>query len=560
MSLEFQEPGDLHVPVSKTHSLTPEATSELELATPLNDAGPSLLNSIMPGCSKLCSKRMQERTARFYSDRRYLQDTQAFIKNYNAKEEIDYHVADMWTELYEGYSSDKTFHTRFQYIDLDRVMWVNHNPFACQMLVTANYTAPVLNLLLPFFSVLIILILQFVRTGHVTVKDLGSTIWNTVGKRLLGALTAPTLSGKMYAMLVALMYVLNVYANVRSCIKFQGSFAEIEEFLDVCRRTVQSATTAAQTAIDAAGALKTYAPFKNHLTAGKTRLSACTALLRTTATEWFKGKRGYQFHTFYQLLQHEVTKTTCKWAANLLAYCEAIHYLHRGIASKALATCSFSKTKTAFSNMRHPYIPTNTAVLNSVSVEKSIVLTGPNASGKTTTVKAIMINTLLCQQYGCGAFKRGKVCPVVGMHCYMNVPDSAERDSLFQAEARRCKHILDTIETNPGPHLCLFDELYSGTNPIEAAGATVAYLSYMDKSHPDTKFLLTTHLTSVCEPLSSSTSLMKMGGILDSKGFAPSYRCDAGVSRTRSGYLVLRDLGYPPEITASLNTFTATDN
>jgi DNA mismatch repair ATPase MutS len=167
---------------------------------------------------------------------------------------------------------------------------------------------------------------------------------------------------------------------------------------------------------------------------------------------------------------------------------------------------------------------------------------------------------LMCQQFGCGTFRKAKVAPVEGMHCYMNIPDSAERDSLFQAEARRCKDILDTISASSGPHLCLFDELYSGTNPVEAAGATSAYISYMSKHHPSTRFLLTTHLNAVCKDLDGQATMMKMGGKVDSTGFSPSYRCTPGISTLRSGFLVLKELDYPSEIIASLNTFVAEDN
>ena len=34
------------------------------------------------------------------------------------------------------------------------------------------------------------------------------------------------------------------------------------------------------------------------------------------------------------------------------------------------------------------------------------------------------------------------------MHCYINIPDTGGRDSLYQAEARQCKNILETIENN----------------------------------------------------------------------------------------------------------------
>ena len=90
---------------------------------------------------------------------------------------------------------------------------------------------------------------------------------------------------------------------------------------------------------------------------------------------------------------------------------------------------------------------------------KNIVITGPNASGKTTTLKTTIINILLSQQIGYGCFESLEMMPYDYVHCYLNIPDTSGRDSLFQAEARRCKEILDIIEQNSNErHFCLFDE------------------------------------------------------------------------------------------------------
>jgi hypothetical protein len=43
-------------------------------------------------------------------------------------------------------------------------------------------------------------------------------------------------------------------------------------------------------------------------------------------------------------------------------------------------------------------------------------------------------------------FDKLKLSPFDHIHSYLNIPDTSGRDSLFQAEARRCKEILDCIE------------------------------------------------------------------------------------------------------------------
>ena len=57
-----------------------------------------------------------------------------------------------------------------------------------------------------------------------------------------------------------------------------------------------------------------------------------------------------------------------------------------------------------------------------------------------------MFNIILCQQIGCGFFDKADVKIYDFIHSYINIPDTSGRDSLFQAEARRCKEILSIIE------------------------------------------------------------------------------------------------------------------
>ena len=64
-----------------------------------------------------------------------------------------------------------------------------------------------------------------------------------------------------------------------------------------------------------------------------------------------------------------------------------------------------------------------------------------------------------------GFFNKGKTKLYTNIHCYLNIL-TLDRDSLFQAEARRCVNIIHSLK-NKGNHFCIFDELYSGTNHMK---------------------------------------------------------------------------------------------
>ena len=111
-----------------------------------------------------------------------------------------------------------------------------------------------------------------------------------------------------------------------------------------------------------------------------------------------------------------------------------------------------------------------------------MIISAPNKGGKTTILKTSAINIIFSQQFGCGFYKSANIKPYTHIHSYLNIPDTSERDSLFQAESRRCKDIIDIIVENNDTHyrhFCIFDELYSGTNPTEATQAGKAFLEYL---------------------------------------------------------------------------------
>ena len=60
-----------------------------------------------------------------------------------------------------------------------------------------------------------------------------------------------------------------------------------------------------------------------------------------------------------------------------------------------------------------------------------------------------MLNIIFSQQLAVGFYKKAEIVPNRFLHCYLNIPDTSSRDSLFQAEARRCKSIMDCVKDNP---------------------------------------------------------------------------------------------------------------
>ena len=160
---------------------------------------------------------------------------------------------------------------------------------------------------------------------------------------------------------------------------------------------------------------------------------------------------------------------------------------------KLINKCSFGKRLT-LKNTFYPYLINSSTIKNNITLDKNIIITGPNASGKTTLLKTVLFNQIFSQMWGYGFYSKATVPLYKSIHCYLNIPDTSGRDSLFQAEARRCKEIIDSIQDNE-KHFCIFDELFSGTNPYELAHASFGFVPENNSSNIQKCFLLSLKLS-----------------------------------------------------------------
>lgn len=120
-------------------------------------------------------------------------------------------------------------------------------------------------------------------------------------------------------------------------------------------------------------------------------------------------------------------------------------------------------------NLYHPLI--RNPVANSIQAQGGILVTGSNASGKSTFLKNIAVNGILAQTiYTCTA--TSYVAPYFKVMTSMALRDDLEGgESYYIVEIRSLKRILDETEKQ-GHLLCIIDEVLRGTNTIERIAAS----------------------------------------------------------------------------------------
>ena len=129
-----------------------------------------------------------------------------------------------------------------------------------------------------------------------------------------------------------------------------------------------------------------------------------------------------------------------------------------------------------FVDIRHPLI--SNPVPNSLRMNQPVLITGSNASGKSTLLKAIAINAIFAQTI-CTCLAREDSSSMYAMFSSMALRDSViHGESYFIVEIKSIKRILDYLNDEV-PCLCLIDEVLRGTNTVERIAASSQVLAYL---------------------------------------------------------------------------------
>ncbi|NLJ78117.1 MAG: DNA mismatch repair protein MutS, partial [Tissierellia bacterium] len=108
---------------------------------------------------------------------------------------------------------------------------------------------------------------------------------------------------------------------------------------------------------------------------------------------------------------------------------------------------------------------------------KGALVTGSNASGKSTYLRTIGINALFSQTLYM-ALAKNYNANYFRLLTSIGTTDSIEEgDSYFMAEAKSLKRIIDILDGVPV--LCILDEIFRGTNTAERISAASQVLDYM---------------------------------------------------------------------------------
>jgi hypothetical protein len=533
--------------------------ADLELVETIDPSGVPLYQSTFAPTTEPGKTILKQIPNYYTSDVAFLKDTQTFLKTYHTdttKPQADLAgVLELWNEI----KNDTGFKDKYHYVDWSYWEYLNKSETFLQIMSMYSLASPFLSMLVP----LIILVVPFfvikAKGLDISMSEYTDVLKVIASNHAIGKLctnfNSVPIDQKMYLLLSAGFYVFSIYQNFLTCARFYKNMKHIHTSLCSVRNYITHTSDAMNELLKYTSELQSYTMFNYAIQQNIRVLNEYKTKLENIQGENLTYRNiqqiGQLLKYFYEMYESEEYNAAFSYSFGFHGFIENMNGLITNIKEKKIAFATYQKKKkTTFKKAYYAALIHGKPIKNDIKLDKNLIITGPNASGKTTTLKTALINVILTQQFGCGFYKSGNMMPYQHIHCYLNIPDTSGRDSLFQAEARRCKDIIDVIKANKKDrHFCVFDELYSGTNPDEAVMSANAFMEYLVKFE-NVKCILTTHFIAVCKKLNSHPLIenYQMETMPTEDSFNYTYVLKKGISEVRGGIKVLHDMQYPDEI------------
>lgn len=191
----------------------------------------------------------------------------------------------------------------------------------------------------------------------------------------------------------------------------------------------------------------------------------------------------------------------------------------------------------------HPLI--DEPVCNSFDMNRNCIITGSNASGKSTFIKAVVINVILSQSINTCMAKK-MILPYSRIITSMAVRDDLmEGESYYIKEIKYLNRIIQSLSLERFV-ICAIDEILRGTNTEERIAASASILNYL--SGKNCIAIVASHDMELTQILKETYENYHFQEEIKEKDIVFDYKIREGVSTSKNAIRLLEHVGFPTEI------------
>lgn len=183
------------------------------------------------------------------------------------------------------------------------------------------------------------------------------------------------------------------------------------------------------------------------------------------------------------------------------------------------------------------------------NAHQTMVISGPNAGGKTVVLKTVGLIALMAQM-GLHVPANDAALPVFGL-VLADIGDQQSIAANLSTFTAHMKNIADMATRVVPPALILIDEAGTGTDPDEGAALGVAIVDYF--RHQGAMTIATTHYNPLKVWASQNEDVLNASVEFDERTLRPTYRLLVGVAGASAGIEIAKRMNVPGQITDDAN-------
>ena len=234
--------------VTNTYNVDTNVINDLELL----NRETSLYNKVLNPSTEMGRHTIDVWASKYSTNTSFLKDTQSLIEKKMPKLKDTYEKElIVWKKMMnkdDNSSLDKSstdessgFHEKYNYVEWSYLRHLNNNAICMQWLSIYNMLSPVLTLIMPiFFLILPFFILKIQGTG-ISLSNYLELLKIMFQKHQFGKLfsiSSASWDQRVYILLSLFFYIMQIYQNIRSCIRFVVNMTTIHEQIFTMREYI----------------------------------------------------------------------------------------------------------------------------------------------------------------------------------------------------------------------------------------------------------------------------------------------------------------------------------
>ena len=206
---------------------------------------------------------------------------------------------------------------------------------------------------------------------------------------------------------------------------------------------------------------------------------------------------------------------------------------------------------------KHPLLNKDTCIPNSFELNKDhriMIITGPNAGGKTVALKTVGLLILMNQ---CGLPLPTSQKPILSIfnNIYLDVGDNQSIQDNLSTFSAHITNIAQIVKNIGGKDIVLIDELGTGTSPNEGEALAISVINEI--LFKNSFGIISSHFEGVKILAMQNDNIINASALFDEEKLLPTYKIKVGMPGKSYGVDVASRLGMPEHIIENAKNYLA---